>query len=61
MNQRGDIIKSSSQDEIMRLMDKIPSDLSDPKDKMDFDAQGAFWLGYYHYAKLTDDIKNRCV
>lgn len=58
MNQRGDIIKSSSQDEIMRLMDKIPSDLTDPKDKMDFDAQGAFWLGYYHYAKLTDDIKN---
>ena len=58
MNQRGDIIKSNSQDEIMRLMDKIPSDLTDPKDKMGFDAQGSFWLGYYHYAKLTDDIKN---
>lgn len=58
MNQRGDIIKSNAQNEIMRLMDKIPSDLTDPKDKMDFDSQGAFWLGYYHYAKLTDDMKN---
>lgn len=57
MNQRGDIINAKDQDEVMRLMDKIPSDLTDPKDKMEFDAQGAFWLGYYHYAKLADDVK----
>lgn len=58
MNQRGDIINTQNQDEVMRLMDKIPSDLTDPKDKMEFDAQGAFWLGYYHYAKITDDVAN---
>lgn len=58
MNQRGDIINTANQDEVMRLMDKIPSDLTDPKDKMEFDAQGAFWLGYYHYAKITDDVAN---
>ena len=57
MSHRGDIINATDQDEVLRLMDKIPSDLTDPKDKMDFDSQGAFWLGYYHYAKLTDDIK----
>lgn len=58
MNQRGDIINIANQDEVMRLMDKIPGDLTDPKDKMDFDAQGAFWLGYYHYAKITNDVAN---
>lgn len=58
MNQRGDIINAKDQDEVMRLMDKIPSDLTDPKDKMEFDAQGAFWLGYYHYAKIADDVTN---
>ncbi|MBS6051259.1 MAG: hypothetical protein KH827_05145 [Haemophilus haemolyticus] len=58
MNQRGDIINTANQDEVMRLMNKIPSDLTDPKDKMEFDAQGAFWLGYYHYAKITDDVAN---
>ncbi|TPH20647.1 hypothetical protein EUX52_07460 [Haemophilus haemolyticus] len=58
MNQRGDIINTENQDEVMRLMNKIPSDLTDPKDKMEFDAQGAFWLGYYHYAKITDDVAN---
>ena len=58
MNQRGDIINAKDQDDVMRLMDKLPSDLTDPKDKMEFDAQGAFWLGYYHYAKITDDVAN---
>lgn len=58
MSQRGDIINAPDQDEVMRLMDKIPSDLVDPKDKMEFEAQGAFWLGYYHYAKIKDDVAN---
>ena len=57
INQRGDLIKSKNQDEIMLLIDKIPGDLKDP-DVMTFEAQGAFWLGYYHYAKLADDVKN---
>lgn len=56
MNQRGDLIRSKNQDEIMLLIDKIPGDLKDPE-VMTFEAQGAFWLGYYHYAKLADDVK----
>ncbi|HDL4388822.1 TPA: hypothetical protein PW898_001709, partial [Mannheimia haemolytica] len=44
--------------EIARLMDKIPGDLEDPKDGMPFDCQGAFWLGYYQYCKLSNDVKN---
>lgn len=43
--------------EITRLMNNIPGDLEDPK-SMSFDCQGAFWLGYYHYAKLKSDAAN---
>ncbi|HDL1284679.1 TPA: hypothetical protein PXB11_002775, partial [Mannheimia haemolytica] len=25
---------------------------------MPFDCQGAFWLGYYQYCKLSNDVKN---
>ncbi|OOF85184.1 hypothetical protein BKG88_08620 [Rodentibacter ratti] len=25
---------------------------------MSFDCQGAFWIGYYQYSKLKDDVKN---
>lgn len=41
-----------------RLINNIPADLEDPKDGMSFDCQGAFWLGYYQYCKLKDDVKN---
>ena len=58
MSQRGDLIKSEHQDDVAILIDKIPSDLADPKDKMPFEAQGAFWLGYYQYAKLSKDVKS---
>ena len=44
--------------EVARLIDKIPADLKDPKDVISFDCQGAFWIGYYQYCKLTDDVKN---
>jgi hypothetical protein len=58
MNQLGDIIHADNQEEVMRIMNKIPHDFEDPKDKMEFSAQGAFWLGYYHYAKIKADVKN---
>lgn len=47
-----------SKNEVVRLMDKIPADLEDPKDGMSFDNQGAFWMGYYQYCKLSDDVKS---
>lgn len=58
MNQRGDLMRAEHQDDVAILMDKIPSDLKDPEDKMPFEAQGAFWLGYYQYAKLSKDVKS---
>jgi hypothetical protein len=57
INQRGDLIKAKNQEEVMMLINKLPGDIKDP-DIMSFEAQGAFWLGYYHYAKLADDVKN---
>lgn len=45
-------------EEVGRLINKIPADLEDPKDKMSFDCQGAFWIGYYHYAKLASDVSD---
>lgn len=54
MARRKDLDLSS--EEIGRIINKIPADLEDPKDKMSFDCQGAFWIGYYHYAKLASDV-----
>ncbi|WP_458118761.1 hypothetical protein OF381_10425 [Mannheimia haemolytica] len=50
--------EGDSKSEVARLMDKIPADLKDPKDGMSFDCQGAFWIGYYQYCKLSDDVKS---
>lgn len=43
--------------EVARLMDKLSDDLEDPNDSMSFDCQGAFWIGYYQYTKLSDDVQ----
>jgi hypothetical protein len=50
INQRGDLIKAN-QKEVMQIIDEIPGNLKDPVDKMPFEAQGAFWLGYYQHER----------
>lgn len=51
-------MKQADQEEIGRLMKKIPGDFEDPKKGVPIGNQGPFWIGYYHYAALTADIKN---
>ena len=40
--------QNANQEDLCRLIAKLPSDLQDPE-KMPVEDQGPFWMGYYHY------------
>lgn len=56
MTNKGDLIKAADQDEVMRLINKLPADIKDP-DAMSLECQGQFWIGYHHYAKMASDCE----
>lgn len=43
---RNDLIKAANQQRVAEIIDKIPSDIADPKG-ISLASQGAFWLAYY--------------
>lgn len=45
-------------EDITDLMDRLPADLADPPGGVGVEAQGPFWLGYYHYAGGLGHAKN---
>jgi len=44
---------NANQEDLGRLVAKLPGDLRDP-DRMSDEAQGPFWIGYYHYMTSLD-------
>lgn len=50
--------KNADPDHLQELIGRLPADLADPKGGVKVDAQGPFWVGYYHYVRALDAAKN---
>ena len=52
--QRKEAWRKASQEDLARLIDKLPSDLDDPKNGIAISDQYPFWAGYYRYNYYMD-------
>lgn len=44
-------------EDLERLVERLPTDLEDPKGGIQIEDQGPFWLGYYQWQAATDKAR----